>query len=44
MNGKKSALAFILGMVFVSRLAIADGLQVTPVNLTLQQDQRAEGI
>lgn len=44
MKGKKSALVFLLGMVFVSRFAIADGLQVTPVNLTLQQNQRAEGI
>ena len=44
MNRKKSALAFILGMTFVSSQALADGLQVTPVNLTLQQNQRAEGI
>lgn len=44
MKGKKSALVFLLGMVFISRFAIADGLQVTPVNLTLQQNQRAEGI
>jgi len=40
MNWKKSALA---GLLF-SGYAAASGLQVTPVTLTLEQTQRAEGI
>lgn len=40
MNGKKSAL---IGLLF-SGYAAASGLQVTPVTLTLEQTQRAEGI
>lgn len=40
MNGKKSAL---IGLLF-SGYATASGLQVTPVTLTLEQTQRAEGI
>lgn len=40
MNWKKSAL---IGLLF-SGYAAASGLQVTPVTLTLEQSQRAEGI
>ena len=44
MNGKTCALAFVCGLALASGNAAASGLQVTPVSLTLQQTQRAEGI
>lgn len=40
MNWKQCALACL----FFSGYAAASGLQVTPITLTLEQSQRAEGI
>ena len=44
MDWKKCALICLSGLAFFSGLASASGLQVSPVTLSLQQTQRAEGI
>lgn len=44
MDWKKRALICLSGLAFFSGNASASGLQVSPVTLSLQQTQRAEGI